>query len=627
MSKEQSGMSAEEGGVVPVKRSRSRVMVGGGVQGVWAHLVLFGVSALLFALSFPNPGWWWCAYVALVGWGYVCVRGEKLWRVFWTGFVVWLLFWLLRAKWLVPVTVGGYVGASVVEAAYMAIAGVVLMWLARRYPRASMTVLLPVVWVSVEFARARFPFNGFGWFLLGYSQGNWRPGQQAGVVVQTASVAGVWAVSFVVAMTNGLIVDLLTQRLVHMRRSGKKKVRKTVWSAVVIWVAVMVLVVMHGLRSVYWYDEQREQDWQGAEIAVVQTNVSQMVKNEEDGRSISKKLLEEWDELFRLTRATVYGADVKPGLVVWPETVVPGYLNEASLAAEDAGMFDGWMIAFRPRTHVMQVGRLAKELGVNLMVGGKAGDDWKMVEVKGYGAFPEPEKKWNSAFLFYADGMQAGVRYDKQILVPFGEYLPVISGMPWAKKWFLRTFSPYGEDVDYELVPGEQQTLFDIPVANVFGQGEESEVEVELVRVVTPICYEDVVPRQVRGLAYEEVDGEMVKRADVIVNLTNSAWYDGQSQRLQHMQIAGLRSIENRLPTARSVNTGVSGFFDSMGCVTKVVEQGGKVQYVAGWANEWVRFDERVSGYGRIGNAGVWGAVGALCVLIVVGAVRGVRMG
>ena len=54
------------------------------------------------------------------------------------------------------------------------------------------------------------------------------------------------------------------------------------------------------------------------------------------------------------------------------------------------------------------------------------------------------------------------------------------------------------------------------------------------------------------------------KRADFLVNVTNDGWFMA-NENSQHLQAAVFRSIENRAPTARSVNTGISGFVDPLG--------------------------------------------------------------
>src|SRR5690606_9525845 len=114
------------------------------------------------------------------------------------------------------------------------------------------------------------------------------------------------------------------------------------------------------------------------------------------------------------------------------------------------------------------------------------------------------------------------------------------------------------------------------------------------------------VGRVVRDLVYEE-DG--VKRADLVVNLTNSAWYVGRTMQPQHIQIATFRAIENRVPVARAVNGGISGFVDSSGRIGPVIDRG------AGVAAARLTLDPRVTVFGRVGTIPVTGlalATGAL---------------
>ncbi len=61
------------------------------------------------------------------------------------------------------------------------------------------------------------------------------------------------------------------------------------------------------------------------------------------------------------------------------------------------------------------------------------------------------------------------------------------------------------------------------------------------------------------------------KRADVLVNVTNDGWFHA-NENAQHLQAATFRSIENRVPTARAVNTGISGFVDPLGHTSGLIE-------------------------------------------------------
>jgi len=81
---------------------------------------------------------------------------------------------------------------------------------------------------------------------------------------------------------------------------------------------------------------------------------------------------------------------------------------------------------------------------------------------------------------------------------------------------------------------------------------------------VTPICFEDIDASLCAQMCRPEPDAPDRKRAEILVNLTNDGWF-AANENAQHLQAAVFRSIENRVPTARAVNTGISGFIDPLG--------------------------------------------------------------
>jgi apolipoprotein N-acyltransferase len=90
-----------------------------------------------------------------------------------------------------------------------------------------------------------------------------------------------------------------------------------------------------------------------------------------------------------------------------------------------------------------------------------------------------------------------------------------------------------------------------------------------------------------------------------MVNLTNDGWFHWWGPQ-QHLQAAVFRSIENRVPTARAVNTGVSGFIDSSGRTDGIVAFA-----TEGTSVRQVMIDRRVTFYTRFGD------VFAIAVLLV----------
>jgi apolipoprotein N-acyltransferase len=198
----------------------------------------------------------------------------------------------------------------------------------------------------------------------------------------------------------------------------------------------------------------------------------------------------------------------------------------------------------------------------------------------------------NSAFLIRPSGRLDVEHYDKIHLVPFGEYIPFKDSewFGWLHKIFL-AFNPY--DYDYTLTTGGNVQNPAVFRLNINGN--------PTVRVITPICFEDIDPALCAAL-FRSPSG---KRADLLVNLTNDGWFKA-NENAQHLQAAIFRSIENRVPTARSVNTGISAFIDSYGRISETVPV-----RTQGVAVQQVMLDSRYTLYTRIGDLFAW-----LCTLI-----------
>jgi apolipoprotein N-acyltransferase len=146
----------------------------------------------------------------------------------------------------------------------------------------------------------------------------------------------------------------------------------------------------------------------------------------------------------------------------------------------------------------------------------------------------EPSLRYfNSAFLVRPDGSTGGV-YRKLHLVPFGEYVPL-------KRVFFFA-APLVEAVA-DFSPGTTATL--LPVGDRL--------------VSTAICYEIVYPDLVRQF----VRGG----SELLITITNDAWFGRTSAPHQHFAQAAMRAIENGRYLVRSANTGISGVVDPYGRV------------------------------------------------------------
>jgi len=137
----------------------------------------------------------------------------------------------------------------------------------------------------------------------------------------------------------------------------------------------------------------------------------------------------------------------------------------------------------------------------------------------------------NRAFLITPSGKTTGI-YDKAHLVPFGEYIPLKKWLPFLGKIVAQVgdFSP-GEKGNTLAWEGHHIGML--------------------------ICYEMIFPYLSRAHTQNQ--------ADLLINITNDAWYGKTSAPYQHFSMAVFRAVEQRRSLARSANTGVSGFIDPTG--------------------------------------------------------------
>ena len=146
-------------------------------------------------------------------------------------------------------------------------------------------------------------------------------------------------------------------------------------------------------------------------------------------------------------------------------------------------------------------------------------------------AYTGQHQPLNSAVLLKPDGSEAG-RYDKIDLVPFGEFIPPMFS-------FVNRITQEAGD----FVPGQ-----DIKVLNAAGH-----------RLGVFICYESAFPDLVRRFT--------TKGADVLVNLSNDAYFGRSEARVQHLALVRMRAVENRRFIIRSTNDGITAVINPAGQV------------------------------------------------------------
>ncbi|MBA3447305.1 MAG: apolipoprotein N-acyltransferase [Pseudaminobacter sp.] len=244
---------------------------------------------------------------------------------------------------------------------------------------------------------------------------------------------------------------------------------------------------------------------------------------EPDGRTLSVRIVqpsvdmsEKWDAavedrvfatMLRLSASPLAAGQAKPELILWPETSVP------------------FLFTDRPDA-LVALGELLSE-GQMLIAGavrseGRAG--------------ASGEARYYNSVIAIDDAGQIVDAVDKVHLVPFGEYLP-----------FADLLGRLGLE---QLVAG--------PMNFTAGAARHPISLPGGMKALPFICYEMIFPDLVA------VD---VALTDIIVNVTNDAWFGDTPGPYQHFRQAQVRAVETGLPIVRAANTGLSGVIDQRGRV------------------------------------------------------------
>jgi apolipoprotein N-acyltransferase len=202
-----------------------------------------------------------------------------------------------------------------------------------------------------------------------------------------------------------------------------------------------------------------------------------------------------------------------------------------------------------------------KKLNVNLLVGAISED--------------QNQANYNSAYIISREGQILG-RYDKINLLILGEYIPFSKIFPKIK----------------ELIQGS---------SNLERGNKRQMLNMPWERLAIPICYEIIKPKLIRKLLGET--------GNLIINITNDAWFNDTSGPYLHFMLSVLRSIELRVPIIRVANSGVSAFIDSNGVIVKKSDI-----FKEDILNHVVKIQARYSFYKKYGD--VFGVITFVLVFI-----------
>ena len=586
-------------------------------QKICALFLAFIASAAMLTVIQPPISWSFLAWVSLVPFILVCSPDAKPKSLAFVAYIVSFCYWLGNLYWVAPITLVGWAAFCLYVALLWPIVALCLRYC--RLKKIPLFLAAGVLFVGAERLQGFF-LGGFFWRFLAHSQ------YHNITIIQITDIFGAAGVSFLIAMVNGLVAELILdahQKTKVRRQKSEDRTSKVqgrppssvlrpLFSAGLVGAAVVAAIVYGRWRI----NQSDKFTTAGPLVASLQSNVPQSVKREAlrgEGEHAEKTSEAIFDELMQNSKAC---AEAGAELIVWPETMVQATLNPEVLKLVEP-------------THPWKVFDQALR---------EHSKDTAFLLVGAYGGMPDESKtqlaeKYNSAFLYKTDGQQYEEHYDKIHLVLFGEVLPFRKSFPLLFKLIMR-FNPYG--FDHSLDAGSKYSVFEMTDEHDKGNGHEdtkSQRELEIskkqknssclgalvaendrvYKFSVMICYEATIPAIARRFALDE-KGQ--KSIDWLINISNDGWFvqfkDEEilpsTELPQHAAICVFRAVENRLAVLRSVNTGISCLIDSLGRI-KNRYLAGSLPYqamerkgMAGWFVDEMPIDKRVTFFSKHGQ-------------------------
>ena len=330
-------------------------------------------------------------------------------------------------------------------------------------------------WILFEYVRGVI-FTGFPWNLVGYSWTAFLP------ILQSTAFIGIYGLTLLTVLVSSLPALLM----------DKTVTRKISQRAIIVGGSVIVLLFALGEWRLLSHPDTAFED---INLRIVQPNIPQAVKWIPELRL---------GHLRKIVEMSAANNGLTPDHLIWPETAVPYYLAATPKLLEQLAEYvpeGGSIITGAPRRD--------HALG----------------------------QYWNSLHVLEKTGKITGT-YDKQHLVPYGEYMPF-------RDFMMATGLT-------QLIPAlDQMSDFAVPDENAS-------------RIIQPpgmpparamICYEIAFP------------WEVAPDADFswILNVTNDGWFGNTSGPYQHLAMTITRAVEQGVPVVRAANTGISAVIDPYG--------------------------------------------------------------
>lgn len=435
------------------------------------------ISALILSLCFPKTDAGYLAWIALVPF-FVAIYTSKNYKqallnglIFGSVFFLSVLFWITSlSAWVGFWGFAAWIALCLYLSIYMMIFSFFAYLLIKFSPRYIQITAIPLLWCALELARSIGEFASPAG-TLAYTQYLNLP------LIQSTRITGIYGISFLIVLANIVIASFIISKGNFMKRVVEFR------NIIAVLAVILVMCYAYGFDSLKKITAEKNID-----IVIVQPNFDQRFKL--DPGSVYPML----DKLCDMTGA----AKIKPGsFIIWPETAVAGYVEND-----------------KPLNKKISDTAIAKRSF--LITGGFRFDKGNI---------------YNSLFCFSPKGRIIST-YDKEHLMPFGEYLP-----------FRQILFPLLRRTGYfdvDQSPNENPALL-----QAGGTG-----------IGAMICFESL---------FDNIARQRAKGADILLCVTNDAWFGESAGAYQHLSAAPFRAVENGKYFIQCANTGISAVVDPCG--------------------------------------------------------------
>nr|WP_221445934.1 apolipoprotein N-acyltransferase [Lipingzhangella halophila] len=479
---------------------------------MWRALAALG-SGLAQLAALPPYGLWWLAPLSATLLA-LAVLGTRPRRAAWLGAASGAALMVPLVQWQDVFGVDVWLLVAAAETVYyipMAIA----LALVLRLP--GWPVWTAAVWVLQEAVRSRFPFDGFPWGKLAFSQ----PG---GPFVGYAALGSTALVTFAVALVGALLLWVALRLLPLLRERaghgpplggggrGARGIRFAALSGAGALCGVVAIAVAGAAAPAIAAPEEEKT----VTVALVQGNVPRVGEMDIAGTR-TQVLRNHVDGVHRVADQVRAGEVEQPDMVILPENASD---IDAYTDSEAAAM----------------ISEAADDAGAPLLFGiSRFNDDGVTREVR--------------SVVWEPGAGEPGEHYSKRFLVPFGEYIPY-------RDFFTRFVSRL-DQVPTDAVPGT----------------EAGDVTIGGTTLATAICFDVAFDRPVREAVAEG--------GQILAVPTNNANYNFTGQTDQQLAITQLRSVEHGRPAVVAATSGVSAVVGADGNVSYRSPEGEPAEHVA----------------------------------------------